>query len=79
MRLAFRRAGATVAGSLLLGLLAACSLAPDYHRPDTPAPDAFKEAGDWAAAQPTDGLPRGAWWQIFGEERLNAFEDEATQ
>lgn len=78
MRRAFRCAGATFAGSLLLGLLAACSLAPDYHRPDTPTPDVFKEADDWAAAHPTDGLPRGPWWRIFGEARLDALEDEAA-
>lgn len=54
------------------GLLSACSVAPIYQVPATPAPASFKEAGAlWQSAQPNDGVDRGDWWTLFGDERLN--------
>ena len=66
---------AALATTALSAALAACSLAPSYQRPDTPAPAAsFKEAGDWKAAEPADNLPRGEWWKRFGDEQLDSLE-----
>lgn len=67
---------------LLLGLiLAGCSLAPTYERPDVKAPAAFKEADasakDWKPAQPADDAHRGEWWRVFGDEALNSLEQQA--
>ena len=74
--------------------LSACSLAPDYVRPDAGTPPAFKELGAgplddaqgthpvqdvWKTAQPSDQLPRGQWWTIFGDPVLDAFEQQALQ
>ena len=54
------------------GLLGACSVAPSYQVPSTPAPAAFKEAGAlWQTAQPNDAIERGEWWQLFGDAQLN--------
>ena len=54
------------------GLLGACSVAPVYQVPSTPAPAAFKEAGAlWQTAQPNDAIERGEWWQLFGDAQLN--------
>lgn len=37
-------------------LLAGCAVGPDYHRPDTSIPAAFKEApAGWKVAQPPIG------------------------
>jgi NodT family efflux transporter outer membrane factor (OMF) lipoprotein len=58
------------------GLLAGCSLAPNYTRPDTSAPIAYKEVGPWTQAQPGDSLPRGDWWTAFGDPTLNTLEGE---
>ena len=59
--------------------LAACSLAPKYQTPATAAPpEAYKEAGDWKPAQPADGLPRGAWWKIYGDSELDSLEQQVT-
>ncbi len=58
----------------LAGLLAGCTLAPRYQRPQAPTPAAFKEAGDWKLATPSDGSPRGAWWTRFQEPELDALE-----
>lgn len=49
-------------------LLAGCATAlPEL--PAQPAPPAqFKEAGErWTVAAPAEALPRGEWWQAFGD------------
>ena len=77
-----------LAPALLAIALAGCSLAPPYQRASVYTPAAFKEApavlpanaGDgtqWKAAQPADDSSRGQWWRIFGDDRLNALEDQA--
>ncbi|MFA9283385.1 efflux transporter outer membrane subunit [Comamonas sp. SY3] len=54
------------------GLLSACSVAPVYQVPSTPAPASFKEAGAlWQSAQPNDAVDRGDWWTLFADEQLN--------
>ena len=63
------------AASLAL-LLAGCAVGPDYQRPAVDAP-AFKEAGNWKPAEPAENLPRGKWWQAFGDPVLNDLEDRA--
>jgi NodT family efflux transporter outer membrane factor (OMF) lipoprotein len=75
----------TLAGVLGL-LLAGCTVGPKYQTPTVPMTDTFKEAtpvdyktaGTWRPAQPSDGIGRGPWWQIFGDAQLNALEDELT-
>ena len=59
--------------------LAACSLAPVYQPPVTAAPAAsYKEAGDWKPAQPADAQPRGPWWNIYHDTRLDTLEGQVT-
>jgi NodT family efflux transporter outer membrane factor (OMF) lipoprotein len=57
-------------------LMAGCAVGPRYVTPAVPAApvDAFKEAEGWKHAQPSDETFRGAWWEIFGDERLNTLE-----
>ena len=55
---------------------------PDYVRPSAPMTPAFKETEGWKIAEPSDHLPRGAWWEIFGDPELNALQaqlDPANQ
>lgn len=68
-------------------LLTGCNVGPDYKRPSAPMTDTYKEevtpaayrtAGAWRLAQPSDTLPKGKWWEIFGDPQLNALEDEVT-
>lgn len=53
-------------------LCAACTMGPDYHKPDVDLGMAYKENPGWKAATPADDLPRGAWWALFGDAELNA-------
>jgi NodT family efflux transporter outer membrane factor (OMF) lipoprotein len=67
----------------LAGLAAAatgCMVGPDYKRPPASAPAAFKEPppGDWKQAQPRDQLPRGKWWELFGDPKLNELEEQVS-
>lgn len=60
-------------------LLGACSFAPHYSRPATEAPPAaYQEAAGWKTAQPADDQSRGAWWEIYDDEQLNALEAQLT-
>mgnify|MGYP003343240438 CR=1 FL=1 len=54
------------------GALSACMVAPRYSKPPVTTPAAYKEAGDWKIAQPSDAVNRGPWWEIFGDAQLNA-------
>jgi NodT family efflux transporter outer membrane factor (OMF) lipoprotein len=89
MKPALRRTAGIGAGAALL--LSACAIGPKYVRPDADVPIAYKEsaavaspagtmpqappAPGWITAQPGDAAPRGSWWMIFGDARLNALED----
>lgn len=56
---------------LTLSLLSGCAVGPNYVRPDTPAAAQFKEGQGWKLANPTDHLPRGNWWEVYGDAPLN--------
>jgi multidrug efflux system outer membrane protein len=75
----------------LLGavLLSACA-APAFQQPAVPTPVAFKEAQSagtvrqaadgttWKPAQPAESQPRGEWWRVFGDARLDSLIAQAT-
>ena len=60
----------------LLLLWAGCAVGPDYVKPPTAAPTAYKETPGWKVAQPRDELSRGAWWEIYHDPKLNALEEQ---
>lgn len=73
-------------------LLAGCKpVGPNYARPAYHAPDAYKETGasavvppenpaggGWSPANPSDGMLRGKWWEIYKDAQLNVLEDRIT-
>jgi multidrug efflux system outer membrane protein len=63
-----------------LALLGGCAVGPDYQRPEaTTIPAAYaSESGGWKVARPQAQLPKGEWWEAFGDPRLNALEAEAA-
>ena len=66
------------ASVLVCGMLAGCAVGPNYDRPPapTPAPDAYKTPAPWREAAPKDSLPKGAWWEVFNDAELNAYEQQ---
>jgi len=65
-----------VAGAF--SLLTSCTVGPDYVRPKTLVPPAYKEIEGWKIAQPKDHLAKGAWWEIFNDPQLNALEEQVN-
>ena len=67
-------------GLVVLVLLAGCAVGPDYKRPTTETPAHYKseELGSWKEGEPLDRVPKGNWWQVFGDEVLNDLERRAT-
>jgi len=69
-----------------LALLAGCNVGPDYHRPSVPmtaaykeiTPAAYRSAGQWERARPSDNVLRGKWWRMFGDPQLDDLEDALT-
>ncbi|NPC71866.1 efflux transporter outer membrane subunit [Corallococcus exiguus] len=65
---------------LACGLLTACAVGPDYHRPRVAVPSHFKEAADgWKPAEPNDRHDRGAWWKRFKDPELDALEERVAR
>jgi len=59
-------------------LCSGCAIGPKYQRPVATTPPALKElAGndEWKMAAPGDNLPKGKWWEIFGDPQLNRLEE----
>jgi NodT family efflux transporter outer membrane factor (OMF) lipoprotein len=55
--------------------LAACTVGPEYQRPDVKLPERFSEAGgEWQTAQPTPFKVPEHWWSVFGDADLNRLE-----
>ncbi len=65
---------------MALALLAGCAIGPDYKRPEAATiPAAYAGATNgWKIAQPQGQLPKGNWWEIFGEPELSALETQAA-
>jgi len=61
--------------------LQGCAVGPNYHRPETAIPADYKskELGSWKTGTPLDNVPKGAWWEIFGDKTLNELESQAAQ
>jgi NodT family efflux transporter outer membrane factor (OMF) lipoprotein len=81
---------APFAALLVLILLTGCKpVGPNYNRPGYEAPSAYKEAGattvllpppaptggSWQPANPSDGILRGKWWEIYQDPQLNQLEE----
>lgn len=56
---------------------AIAQIGPDYARPVTAAPPRFKGV-TWRAATPSAHLPKGTWWTVFRDPKLNALVTAAT-
>lgn len=70
---------AALAGVMAGIALSGCAVGPDYATPPATAPAAYKAAhvGSWKEGQPLDHVPKGAWWEIYGDETLNDLQQRA--
>jgi NodT family efflux transporter outer membrane factor (OMF) lipoprotein len=67
---------AAVLGALIL--FSGCTVGPDYVRPATVAPEAYKEMSGWKVAEPRAEIARGAWWEIYDDPQLNTLEEQVN-
>ena len=58
-------------------LIQACTVGPDYQRPDLTLPTAFKENADWKLAKPGQPIPSN-WWDTFGDADLTRLEQQVS-
>ena len=65
--------------ALVLLLCTGCMVGPDYSKPSVPMTAAYKEDQGWKLARPRDDIPRGKWWEIFGDPQLNALEEQVSE
>ncbi len=63
---------------LLLTVLSACTVGPDYVKPKVETPPSFKEVEGWKKAEPQDNIPRGCWWTIYDDKQLNGLEEQVN-
>src|SRR3989454_205186 len=57
------------------------TVGPDYKAPTNDIPAAYKaaELGAWKEGNPLDNLPKGNWWEIFGDAGLNELEAQTVR
>ncbi len=80
-------AAEAVAGIILIACLASpfpaqagmFTIGPDYRQPTNSFPENYKavELGQWKEGRPLDNVPKGNWWEVFGDTNLNALELQA--
>jgi multidrug efflux system outer membrane protein len=58
-------------------LLAGCTVGPKYQRASAPVPAHWDVPEPWRESAPSDSLPKGAWWEVFHDETLNALENDS--
>ncbi len=63
----------------LLGLLAlsACTVGPDYQKPDVPMAQQWKPEPPFRPGMPNDASAKGEWWTIFQDTKLDELEQSA--
>lgn len=83
----------SAAGLAVAGLLSGCKpVGPNYTRPAATAPPAYKETGapnvvvpppnpnggGWTPADPSDGMLKGKWWEVYNDPQLDKLEDRVA-
>jgi len=62
-------------------VMSGCAVGPNYQRPEaTTIPAVYTGVSDeWKVAAPQAHLPKGNWWEIFGDPELSRLEREAAE
>ena len=69
---------AGVVGLAAVQLLSGCAVGPKYQQPSVEVPPAYKEVGNWKAAEPSEQKLGGDWWEIFQDPELNRLEQQVN-
>jgi len=64
--------------ALAVWAVSGCTVGPKYVRPTAEVPADFKEAAGWKAAQPSDAISKGKWWEVYQDTQLNGLEDQIS-
>lgn len=67
-----------VFGVALLFLLNGCAVGPNYVRPAAEVPTDYKESANFKAAQPSDAIAKGKWWEVYEDPQLNSLEEQVA-
>jgi multidrug efflux system outer membrane protein len=70
----------TIAACALVGLLAGCTVGPNYKRPNTDTPAAFRVlTPEEAANTSAQSLGEQKWWEVFQDQQLQKLIRTALQ
>jgi len=72
------RRGAAVVATMVAVSFAGCMVGPNYEKPSAPPTPGYKELDGWTLARPSDTLPKGPWWTVFGDPELNALVEQVS-
>lgn len=64
---------------LALFLISGCAVGPQYQRTNVVTPPSWSAEAPWRAAEPRDGIPKGAWWKLYQDPALDALEQKALE
>ncbi len=67
-----------LAATALLACLAACTVGPDYKKPDVTTPVSYKENKDWKPAEPQQAGSNQAWWSVYNDPVLDGLERQVS-
>lgn len=62
--------------SIVILALCSCMVGPDFKKPIVT--DITPVDWRWKVAEPSDAMPKGAWWTIFNDQVLNDLESAAV-
>jgi len=89
LRVTDPRSGLWAGGAALVVacVVSGCAVGPDYHPPTAlatgPLPvklgdPAITNTAEWKVAEPAAQMPRGNWWEVYGDAELNRLETLAA-
>ena len=66
-----------LAATASAALLAACTVGPDYQRPQAEVPPTWQTDSYWRVAAPSHAPISLDWWSAFGDQTLGTLETQA--
>lgn len=60
-----------------VSIVSGCAAGPKYQRASVATPPTWSAEEPWRAAEPRDGIPKGAWWKLYQDPALDALQEKA--